>query len=224
MNRKPRLPLLLLIFLAGVSASGFADKKKPISEVIKPNQVIEIPDAPKTFAVSEKGCVNDVWAAAAVSVLHAQKLDLPARDISIRLAGGNGCLQVLPDMEALRKSIEGDYPVGNGRHARVTMSVSTGPPDAPDPLAEQLQKNVPLIFVYRGQPVLLYGLTYDDHIVPGVYRQLWITELRFVNPAAQIGSEQRHLVVTRESNEAGKIEAIIKLRVQELGLMQLEAR
>jgi hypothetical protein len=39
-----------------------------------------------------------------------------------------------------------------------------------------------------------------------------------------VGSEQRNLVLTRQSNEANNIEAIIKIKVQELGLMQLETR
>lgn len=222
MNRKPwhTLSLLLLIVTAGVLAR--AEKKKPVYEVIRPNQVIEIPDALKSFSISDKGCANDVWAAAVATVLHAQKLDLRAKNFSVRLAGGDGCLQSLPDTDALRKSIEGDYSLGNGRRARVTMAVTPGPPTAPDPLAEQLQAIIPPIAIYKGQPILLYGLTYDEHILPGVYRQLWITELRFVNPAAKIGSQQRNVVLTRESNEAGNIEAIIQIKVQPLDLMQLE--
>jgi hypothetical protein len=224
MNRKPRLAFSLLLVGGLLGASAQAEKKKPVYEVIQPNQVVEIPEALKTFATANKACVNDAWASAVVTVLRAQKLDLTARNVAVKLAGGDGCLHTLPDTDRLRKSVEGDYSLGNGRRARVTMTVSPGPPNAPDPLAEQLHANVPPIAIYKGQPVLLYGLTYDDHIVPGVYRQLWITELRFVNPAANVGSEQRNLVLTRQSNEANNIEAIIKIKVQELGLMQLETR
>jgi hypothetical protein len=221
MNRKPWPAFLCLILLA---APLQAQKKKPIYEVIKPSQAVEIPDAVKTFSTAAKPCANDVWAATVTTVLHAQKLDLPPKDISFKLAGGDGCLQALPETDALSRSIEGDYALGNGRRARVTMTVTQGPPTAPDPLAEQLHYNIPPIAIYKGQPVLLYGLTYDEHILPGVYRQLWITELRFVNPAAKLASEQRNVILTRESNEASNIQAIITLKVQELGLMQLETR
>jgi hypothetical protein len=226
MCRKPRPPLLLAFLLISVHFSTVpawaAGKKKPWQEFIRPNQVFELPDAAAKFGVATKGCANDVWAAAVATVLEAQQLKLPAKDWSIKLAGGDACLQALPELESLRKSVAGDYVLGNGRQVRITMEASAGPPQTADPLGAYLAGGQPLIVIYKGQPLLLYGMTYDEHIINNLRKELWITELRLIDPAANVGTEKRTLLLKREGPEAADIEAIVLLKVTPMEYGHLE--
>jgi hypothetical protein len=217
----PRKPWLLLAVVLCTSAVA-ADKKKARQEFIRPNQVFEIPDAAKTFATSSKGCANDVWVASVTSILRLSKVEIPAKEISAKLAGGDACLPALPELNLLRKSIEGDYQFGNGRQIRLAVVVSHGPPQAADPLAVQLAAGEPLIVIYKGRPLLLFGMTYDEHIINNLRKELWITELRMVDPAAQPGTEQRVVTIKREGTDAQNIEAILKLKVIPMQYGELE--
>src|SRR4051812_42631171 len=104
MCRKPSVTLLLAFLLISGHFSTIAAltsaKKKPRQDFVRPNQVFEIPDAAAKFAVASKGCANDVWAAAVATVLETQQLKLPAKDWSLKLAGGDACLQTLPEIAA----------------------------------------------------------------------------------------------------------------------------
>lgn len=215
MWRKPSAPslLLLLLLIALAVLPAHADKKKPRQEFIRPNQVFEIPDAAKTFGVAPRGCANDVWATAVAAVLHIQKVDLPQKDWSIKLAGGDACLSALPRLEILTRSVNGDYPLGNGQQLRLACVTSQGPPKAADGLGVQLASGVPLIVVYKGRPLLLFGMTYDEHIINNLRKELWITELRLIDLAAQPGSEQRVVTIKRDSDDAQNIEAMIAIKV-----------
>lgn len=208
----------LLLFLAPAQA-----KKKPIQTFIRPGLTAEIPDAANTFATSPRGCANDVWAAAISTIVERQNVKLPAKDWSVRLAGGDACLQTLPELDSLRKSVEGDYPLGNGRRVRIRLRAAAGAPRAADPLATELVAGRPLIVIHKGQPLLLYGMTYDEHIINNLRKELWITELRLVNPAARPGSEARTVTIKREDGKADEIEMLIAVDVEPIGLGQLES-
>jgi len=201
---------------------AFAAKKKPIQTFIRPDQTFEIPNAAIAFATATRGCANDAWAAAVATTLAQQELQLPARDWSLKLAGGDACLNTLPPMEALRKSVEGDYSLGNGRHIRVALTAVPGAPNAADPLAVDLVAGRALIVIYKGQPLLLYGMTYDEHIINNLRKELWIKELRLVNPAARPGTPERTLTIKREEGTASGIEMMIRVDVISMQLGQLE--
>src|SRR5690349_12131292 len=105
--RRPHFALIpLLAFLFALSAPLHAGKKKKVIEFIRPNQSIELPDAAKTFPTAARGCANDTWGAAVRTVLKAQDVDLAAKDVSLKLAGGDACLPALPEFDVLRKSVE----------------------------------------------------------------------------------------------------------------------
>jgi hypothetical protein len=217
----PRKPwLLLVLVLCAIFAT--AEKKKARQEFIRPNQVFEIPDAAATFATATRGCANDVWAASVTSILRLSKVEIPAKEISTKLAGGDACLPALPELDLLRKSIEGDYQLGNGRQVRLAVVVSHGPPQAADPLAVLLAAGEPLIVIYKGQPLLLFGMTYDEHIINNLRKELWITELRMVDPAAQPGTDQRVVTIKREGTDAQNIEAILEVKVIPMQYGELE--
>lgn len=221
MWRKPSA-LALLALLALLLASAQADKKKPRQVFIRPNQVFEIPGAAANFGVSPRGCANDVWAASVATVLKAQKIELPEKDWSVKLAGGDACLSAVPGVSALAKNVEGDYPLGNGLQIRLACVTHMGPPQAADSIGVQLASNVPLIVIYKGRPLLLFGMTYDEHIINNLRKELWITELRLVDPAAQPGSKERVVSIARDSDDAQNIEAIIAIKVIPMEYMHLE--
>lgn len=221
MWRKPQLLLLSVALSLGVHA---AEKRKPAQEFVRPNQIYEIADAPAKFPVAARGCANDVFATAVAIITEANGVKLPAKDWSVRIAGGDACLQTLPDFDALRKSVEGDYSLGNGKRYRIDLVRSEGPPTAADPLAIQLALNRPVIFIVKGQPLLLYGLTFDEHIINNLRKELWITEMRLVNLAAKPDSEQRVVTIRREDGAANDIEAVVRVRVTPIELLEMDKR
>jgi hypothetical protein len=213
-----RLACLLTLLIVPATA----DKKKGVQTFVRPDQVFEIPNAAGTFASAARGCANDAWAAAVATTLAHQQLQLPQRDWSIKLAGGDACLTTLPPLEALRKSVEGDYALGNGRRFRISLTAAFGAPKAADPLAVDLAAGRPLIVIYKGQPLLLFGMTYDEHIINNLRKELWIKELRLVNPAAKPGSPERTLTIKREEGTASDVEMMIRVDVIPMQYGQLE--
>jgi hypothetical protein len=211
--------LLCLLLLAPFA---FAAKKKPIQTFIRPDQTFEIPNAATTFATATRGCANDAWAAAVATTLAQQQIQLPPRDWSLKLAGGDACLSMLPPLEALRKSVEGNYSLGNGLRIRIALTAAQGAPNAADPLAVDLTAGRALIVIYKGQPLLLYGMTYDEHIINNLRKELWIKELRLVNPAAKVGSPERTVTIKREEGTASDIEMMIRVDAISMQLGQLE--
>ena len=223
--RRPQCALIpLLALLLALAAPLQAGKRKKAIEFIRPNQSVELPDAAKTFATAARGCANDTWGAAVRTVLKAQDVDLAAKDVSLRLAGGDACLPALPEFDVLRKSVENDYSLDNDRHVRVRLELAVGPPTAADPLAAELQQRRPLIFIYKGHPLLLSGVTYDEHLINNLHKELWITELRLVDPAAAGGSEARTITFKREDPRVADIEGVIRVIATPIVLGQLESR
>lgn len=216
-----RLASHLCVF-ALLVCPAFAAKKKPIQTFIRPDQTFEIANAATTFATASRGCANDAWAAAVSTTLAQQEIHLPPRDWSLKLAGGDACLSTLPSLEDLRKSVEGDYSLGNGRRIRIALTVAHGAPNAADPLAVDLAAGRALIVIYKGQPLLLYGMTYDEHIINNLRKELWIKELRLVNPAAKAGTPERIVTIKREEGTASEIELMIRVDVIPMQLGQLE--
>jgi hypothetical protein len=223
--RRPRFTLIfVLALLAAFSSTLHADKKRKASVLIRPDQSFEIPDAPKSYPTSKRGCANDVWGTAVATALKAQEVEVAAKDISLKLAGGDACLPALPEFDLLRKSVEGDYPFGNGRRFRIRLELAVGAPAAADPLAVELYAKRPLIFVYQGRPLLLYGVTYDEHILNNLRKELWITELRLIDPAAAVGAEARIVKFKRDDPRLAAIEGVIRVVATPLVMGQLEPR
>jgi hypothetical protein len=223
--RRPRFTLIsLLILLTVLSATLHADKKKKALVLIRPDQSFEIPDAPKSYPTSARGCANDVWGTAVQTTLKAQEVVLSAKDISLKLAGGDACMPALPEFDILRKSVEGDYPFGNGRRYRVSLELTPGAPATADPLAVELYAKRPLIFIFKGRPLLLYGMTYDEHILNNLRKELWITELRLVDPAASVGSDARIVKFKRDDPRLADIEGVIKVVATPIVMGQLDSR
>jgi hypothetical protein len=208
--------------LALLICTAFAGKKKPIQTFIRPDLAYEIPNAATIFGTAFRGCTNDAWAAAVSTTLAQQQIQLPQRDWSLKLAGGDACLSTLPSLEALRKSVEGDYSLGNGRYVRIALTTASGAPTAADPLAVDLAAGRPPIVIYKGRPLLLYGMTYDEHIINNLRKELWIKELRLVNPAAKPGTPERTLTIKREEGAATDIEMMIRVDVTPMQFGQLE--
>jgi len=213
-----------LVVVVTLSSPLHAEKKRKASVLIRPDQSFEIPDAPQTYPTSKRGCANDVWGTAVATVLRAQEIELAPKDISVKLAGGDACLPALPEFDILRKSVEGDYPFGNGRRFRIRLELAVGAPTAADPLAVELYAKRPLIFVYQGRPLLLYGVTYDEHILNNLRKELWITELRLIDPAAAVGSDARIVKFKRDDPRLTAIEGVIKVVATPLVMGQLEPR
>jgi hypothetical protein len=142
----------------------------------------------------------------------------------LKLAGGDACMPTLPEFDILRKSVEGDYPFGNGRRYRIRLELTPGAPTAADPLAVELHEKRPPVLIYKGRPLLLYGLTYDEHILNNLRKELWITELRLVDPAASIGSEARIVKFKRDDPRLADVEGVIKVVATPIVMGQLESR
>lgn len=224
--RRSRFVLVSLVILLIAFASLLhADKKKKASILIRPDQSFEIPDAPQAFATAaRRTCANDLWGTAVATAMKGQELAFLAREVSFKLAGGDACLPTLPEFDVLRKSVEGDYSLGNGRHYRIRLELTPGAPSSADPLAIELHEKRPPIVIYSGQPLLLYGITYDEHILNNLRKELWITELRLVNPGAAVGSEARIVKFKRDDPRLADIQGVIKVTVTPMTLGQLESR
>jgi hypothetical protein len=205
-----RRVLAILIVLACFLPAAAYDKKPKVGSLIyKENQVDEIPTLPKT-APSTKDCVNYQWAAAVESILRAEQISLKYEDLVARSSGGLKCYPQWDYAETTR-FVTGDYFVAN-KKMHVEATWQAGVPMSHDILAN-LQRNVPVLFVWKGKPYLVYGALYDySYRAPG-FNDFQIKELRLMDLAVPAKSADRTLIFSTERDDKSQIDGVLWLKV-----------
>lgn len=203
---------LLFIFIAlalFVPAAAYDKKPKVGSVLYKENQVDEIAAVP-TGATSTKDCVNYQWAAGVEYILRTQNIPLKSDDLVMRASGGMKCYRQWDFAETTR-FITGDYFVAN-KKLHVEAVWQTGVPASHDVLAD-LQRNVPVIFVWKGKPYLIYGALYDySYRAPG-FNDFQVKELRLVDLAAAAKSPDRTLIFSTQRDDKSQIDGVLWIKV-----------
>lgn len=170
--------LLLLLLLALPAWAG----KKPRATLVKLD--------PATIRLSElkfpelkQPCINWVWAGAVEAMLaHQDVTDLKQTHWVLKAYAGEICSEVPLDFGALKKVVDGDYVLLDGRKINLEVIVTPGTPWDMGYLIRSLRENQPLLMIWRGRPVILTGMEYDEYIYPNNQRMFEARKLWFLDP------------------------------------------
>ncbi len=213
----------VLMLLIVVLPMGLAAKKRAPAMYVNPNQLVEIADAARIFAVADKPCGNYAWAAAVNTLLAVDGVRLPQSHWVVRASGGDKCLTRVEDPAGMTQQIEGDYTLDSGRRIKLRSQFHAGPPNTIDDLVVLLRNGRPSIILFSGRVLLLQGILYDDHMRSYNDHFFIVKELRLIDPALAPSAPGRTVTFLRDKDDANlaEIEGVITLTVRDLKVGEL---
>jgi len=162
-----------------------ADKKQQQSYYLKPDQSAGL--APDTKLITAKqSCENWALAAGLETMLQQQNVALDQSFWVMRLNGGELCISDLPRIEALTQAVNKEFVLDDGRHVRLEIHFTPGPPVNVDTVIARLKLQQVTLLLWRGHPYYLTGLTYDERIGRDGTRFFEVKEIRLANTFAKL--------------------------------------
>jgi hypothetical protein len=200
-----RLPILASILLFTFPA--FAGKKPGATLVKLPPQTVELKNV--NLVRPKQPCLNWAWAALVEMMLAKQDAaDLKQTDWILRANAGEVCIETPVDLDAIKHVVDGEHVLMNGRTVRFESVVAKGVPNDMGYLIQSLQNGTILMVLWRGRPMLLQSLEYDQYIYPNDQRMYEARKLTFVDPVS--GNSE---VFEKLNNDASELGGVFEVRV-----------
>ncbi len=209
-----KIILLCLILLFFMQHSADAGKKKfqGFTPQKLADQKIEIEDIANGIAPAIRPCANYAWAAAAETVLKYQNVFLKQEDFVVKANGGSICLDQVSDFTRAVNAISGDYALADGRKIRLHAEYVPGVPITLEPIALALRNRIPLMMVYRGRAMVLYGVVYDENTESSGQKDFIIRELKMMDPRA-FGTPEAKVLFVNGKDDASQISGMMSILV-----------
>jgi hypothetical protein len=180
-----RLQFAILFLLLMTLSLQATDKKQQQSYYLKPDQSADLARDTKLIT-AKQSCENWALAAGLETMLQQQNVALDQNFWVMRLNGGELCLSNLPSIEALTQVVNKEFVLDNGRHVRLEIHFTPGPPVSVDPVIAGLKMQQVTLLLWRGHPYYLTGLTYDERIGRDGTRFFEVKEIRLANTFAKL--------------------------------------
>jgi hypothetical protein len=208
MSRRGQFVVLLLLLTLSLQA---ADKKQQQSYYLKPDQSVDL--ARDTRLITAKqSCENWAVAAGLETMLQRQNVALDQNFWVMRMNGGELCLSDLPTIEALTQTVNKEFVLDDGRHVRLEIHFTPGPPVSIDPIIAGLKLQHATLMLWRGHPYYLTGLTYDERIGRDGTRFFEVKEIRLANTFAKLPG----VTFEKGRDDPGEIQGILSVRATQL--------
>ena len=208
----PRAFQFTIIFLLLLALSlQAADKKQQQSYYLKPDQSAGL--APDTRLITAKqSCENWALAAGLETMLQQQNVALDQNFWVMRMSGGELCLSGLPTIEALTQTVNKEFVLDDGRHVRLEIHFTPGPPVNVDPVIAALKLQQVTLLLWRGHPYYLTGLTYDERIGRDGTRFFEVKEIRLANTFAKLPG----VTFEKGRDDPAEIQGILRVTATQL--------
>lgn len=194
--------VVILCFLAGA--------QKPPQFYLKPGQTVDVDKSKLVTAV--QNCENWAVAAGLESMLKQQDVTLDQRFWVARISGGEICTSEIPSPENLRRAVNSEFVLDDGRHVRLELQYTSGAPTNTDALIAGLRQNQLSLLLLHGHVFYLSGATYDEYINRDGRRMFIVSELRLANTFAK----NPGLAFTKGRDDMEDIQAVIGISVTRL--------
>jgi len=207
--------ILLALLIASLAVVPLTAKKlkSGIPMTKRPNQLVEIKDPTLISPQAAQPCRNFAWAAVVEKLLAAQKVPMPQRALVAKSSNGERCLDTPVSLPAISGVVTGDYVLDSGRKIHIAVTYLEGTPAYIDPLLAALQGNQPLLLIYNGKPMLLYGVLYDEYVARNGSRIFQARELHLADPAAP--TQSQHIIFTVGKDDASQIGGLLSVDVKD---------
>jgi len=201
---------VVLLLLSAVAAHA-GDKKPSLPPLLsRPNQAVTLIGLSVPAAAQK--CENYGVAVGLELMLRMQGVNLDQKYWVTKMDGGEVCVTELRPVQELADLINGDYKLEPNHSIRLTAKVTQGAPTVPDDLILSLRAGSPWLFLWKGHPYLMTGITYDEYIGPNNARIFQIKEIKLVDPLVTEDAPQRQVSFVRGRDNPGDIDGTLRVQ------------
>lgn len=170
--------IVIIVFFALAAFGG----KKPLPTLVKlPPKSEEIKDL--SLVRAKQACPNWAWAAIVEMMLaHQDVPDMKQTDWILKANAGEPCLEVPVDLNAIKRVVEGEYVLLSTHKVRLEGVVTPGAPSDVGYLIQNVQNGNPLMLLWRGRPMALEAIEYDEYVYPNNQRMFEVLTLTLADP------------------------------------------
>jgi hypothetical protein len=177
MRGRSHFAVLFLLITLSLQA---ADQKQGQQYYLKPDQTADLAAETK-LNTAKQNCENWAVAAGVETMLQRQNVPLDQNFWVMRLNGGELCVDDTPTIDALKLVVNRDFVLDDGRHVRLEIQFTPGPPVSIDSVIAGLKLQQVTLLLWRGHPYYLTGVTYDERIGRDGTRFFEVKEIRLAN-------------------------------------------
>ena len=197
--------------LLAIAFQQQVEKKQRQNYYIKPDQSAGLASDTKLIT-AKQNCENWALAAGLETMLQQQNVALDQNFWVMRMNGGELCLSDLPVIEALTRTVNKEFVLDDGRHVRLEIQFTPGPPVSIDPVIAGLKLQQVTLLLWRGHPYYLTGLTYDERIGRDGTRFFEVKEIRLANTFAKLPG----VTFEKGRDDPAEIQGILSVKVTAL--------
>jgi len=199
---------LVVPLLLAIAFQQQVEKKQRQNYYVKPDQTSDLASDTK-MVTAKQSCENWALAAGLETMLQQQNVALDQNFWVIRMNGGELCLNDLSTIETLTRTVNKEFVLDDGRHVRLEIQFTPGPPVSIDPVIAGLKLQHVTLLLWRGHPYYLTGLTYDERIGRDGTRFFEVKEIRLANTFAKLPG----VTFEKGRDDPGEIQGILSVKV-----------
>ena len=198
---------LILALLFAVPLAAEKKKGAPLAKL--PPQTVDIADL--KVSSPAQACTNYAVAVAVESMLRVQKVALDQHFWVQKANGGELCIEPVPDLDRLARSVNGVYTLEDGRKITLETRVIPGAPTVPDDAIAPLRHGIPLLVFWKSRALLLHTVVYDEYIYPNGQRMFQLREMKMTDPVAP--AREREVSFVTGTDDPADIAAMVLVTV-----------
>ncbi len=195
-----------------LSTALLAGKKNKFVLYTLPDQNVELGHIAEVRA--EQPCDNWRWASGLETILRRQKVDLDQRYWVLKLNGGLPCLDSPGTFYDLKRQIDGEYVLGDGRHVKLEVRYIEHLPETMDGLVLPIAQGRPYMIWWKGHPFVVKGAVWHELVYQTGQKFVEMTSLMLIN-TAEVGGA-RDVVFNRSEDNSAELGAMFDVIVTEL--------
>ncbi len=208
-----KLPLLVSALLAALTMlllCGSAHCQDISNGYFLPDQSVKVPDVPEVHAVQR--CENYALAADLEAMLRQQNAPISQDAIADKIWSG-ACLDSPPDLEQVKRRLEDEYILADGRRVRVEAKVMSALPSAPEPFLLPLFHGETYVLYWRNHAYLLVSVLWDETNFYGAGRIFHFRQFTLLDPFET--GEKRTVTVDVAKNGLSEFGGTLQVKVTE---------
>jgi len=204
---------ILAVAIALLAAADISHAKKYGSNMLQQLPQGSVTVEGLTPATPRQNCENWLWAAEVETILKAQKIDLPQTYWITQANLGEVCVDAPVDLEAIASLIERDYQLEDGSKFHLTALRTVGAPSDMGHIISSLRQGRPFVLLWKGHPLLVTGLVYDEYGYPNGQRMYEIREIDMLDLLYPEGDERRTRSFVKGTDDVNEIGGMLEVVV-----------
>jgi hypothetical protein len=206
-RRRPLFLAAAVLTALLIPCGAFAGNKGTPTLIKLPPQTAELKGLQLVRA--KQPCPNWAWAAIVEMMLAKQDAaDLKQSDWILKGYSGEVCIETPVDLESVKHVVDGDYVLMTGRKVRFETVIASGAPTDVGHLIQSVNEGTVVMLLWRGRPMVLRSLEYDEYIYPNDQRMFEARTLTLIDPIT--GQSE---VFEKTKDDMGELGGLLEVRV-----------